>query len=119
MMLHPETERWILTSKPVDGTVQDVSVIPSKLRETPQWVLWRWIQRDGKWTKPPFQTDGSPADTTDSSTWSSFSEAMSVYNSGSFNGIGYVTTAEDGIVGVTWTTAGILRPETSTSGRCS
>jgi len=27
---------------------------PSELTSLNQWVLWKWQNRDGKWTKPPF-----------------------------------------------------------------
>jgi hypothetical protein len=41
--------------------------IPQTLRDIPQWVCWRYEERGGKWTKPPYQPGGSYAKSTDCS----------------------------------------------------
>ena len=41
---------------------------------TKRFVMFKIVERDGKKTKVPFQPNGTPAKSTDSSTWSTFSE---------------------------------------------
>jgi hypothetical protein len=56
------------------------------------WVLWRWVWRFGKWTKPPFMPNGANAESDDPSTWSGYSvtlEAMHRAN-GSIDGLGFM-----------------------------
>lgn len=48
--------------------------IPLELRDLRQWVNWKKITRDGKSTKFPCQPNGTPASSTDPSTWCDFSE---------------------------------------------
>ena len=79
--------------------------IPAELRERSQWVLWRWEQRlDGsgvlKWTKPPFGLDGSYADSTSLTTWTTFIQAFDAYQRDAFDGVGFVLTSRDPYVGL-------------------
>ncbi len=54
----------------------DFTSVPVEMRAEPRWMLWRLKWRDGangkpgKWTKPPAQPDGTPADSTDPAMWS-------------------------------------------------
>lgn len=74
--------------------------IPLALRDRPQWVVWRWEQRDdGKWTKPPYSArSGSLARSTGRETWASFDEARRVLPS--YDGLGYVLSDDDPFVGI-------------------
>ena len=75
--------------------------IPQTLRDIPQWVCWRYEYRDGKkWTKPPCQTNGIHASSTDPQTWSTFEAVREAYEKGGFDGVGIVLTANMGIVGI-------------------
>ena len=79
--------------------------IPDQLTTLPQWVTWRAVWRvdgagKGKWTKPPYQPDGRPAKSTDPATWAEFGECLLAYQSGRFDGLGFVLTREAGIIGV-------------------
>ena len=79
--------------------------IPDQLTTLPQWVTWRAVWRvdgagKGKWTKPPYQPDGRPAKSTDPATWAEFSECLLAYQSGRFDGLGFVLTRDAGIIGV-------------------
>lgn len=86
--------------------VVDPDRIPIQLKERPQWVNWRWEQRVNKLTgelkrtKPPYQPSGTHAESDNPKTWVSFAECLAAYQRGGFNGIGYVITKEDGLVGV-------------------
>ena len=77
-----------------------VKNIHSELKRIPRWVLWRWEEREGKWTKPPFQPHGAYANSGDPRTWVSFSRAVDASNEGGFSGVGIVLTKEDDLVGV-------------------
>jgi P4 family phage/plasmid primase-like protien len=74
--------------------------IPQSLRERPQWLLWKQETRDGDTTKVPYQPNGSHARSNDSATWCSFEEARSAFESGGFDGIGFVFTPTDPVVGI-------------------
>lgn len=75
--------------------------IPQTLRDIPQWVCWKYEYRDGKkWTKPPCQTNGIHASSTDPQTWSTFEAVREAYEKGGFDGVGIVLTANMGIVGI-------------------
>lgn len=75
---------------------------PGCLRERTQWVCWKYIQRDGKQTKCPVSpTTGALADSTDSSTWGTFEQALAAYQqSGDLAGVGFVFTPDDPLCGV-------------------
>lgn len=84
-----------------------ISVVPenidNQLKNINNWVLFRGVptnRLDGsiKWSKPPLQPDGTFARVNDKSTWCSFEEALQAYETGSFDGMGFVLTNETGIV---------------------
>lgn len=75
--------------------------IPNELKAIPQWVCWKYEYRDGKkWTKPPCQTNGIHASSTDPQTWSTFEAVQAAYEKGGFDGVGIVLTEDMGIVGI-------------------
>ena len=82
--------------------VVDFENIPSELKERPQWVCWRYIERDGKPTKCPFNArTGEMASSTDPSTWSTFDEAIAAWRQDPrHEGIGFVFAADDPFCGV-------------------
>jgi len=60
--------------------MKNITKIPEELRQIPQWVVWRLVDRDGKKTKLPFDpVSGNPASTTNPHTWRSFDEALRGY----------------------------------------
>ena len=76
--------------------------IPAELKSLPKWVLWRYMppRTPGKkWRKVPFQTNGTPASSTDHSTWSSFEQCCAAYTRGGFDGVGFVFDGEIGADG--------------------
>lgn len=79
-----------------------VQTVPAELRQRPQWVCWRYVERDGKRTKCPFNArTGSMADSTDASTWSSFDEASRVYETDKrYEGVGFVFAGDDPFCGI-------------------
>jgi len=75
------------------------ATVPQEMKDARRWVLWRYILRSGKWTKPPFQVNGNHADTTKPETWDTFPAVLTAYTAdGSFDGLGFALG--DGWAGV-------------------
>ena len=75
--------------------------LPEELQDLPQWVCWKAEERDGRTTKIPYSPQtGRRADSTDASTWASFSEAMEAYRGGDFSGVGFVFAEDDPFTGI-------------------
>ena len=70
--------------------------IPLEMRQHPAWVCWDYRVRHGKMTKVPLQPNGSPASSTNSTTWHTF-EACYI-TAFHHSGIGIVLT--DGLAGI-------------------
>ncbi|MEY7849056.1 hypothetical protein AB7C87_07610 [Natrarchaeobius sp. A-rgal3] len=79
----------------------DVEAIPDTLAERTQWICWRAEDRDGKTTKVPVDPEtGSFASTMDDQTWTTLEQALEYAATGAADGIGFVFTATDPLVGV-------------------
>lgn len=83
--------------------------MPAELRARDQWVCWGWEYRPEQtkpWTKPPVDAfTAKMASTTAPDTWNSHAMAVARYTNQrgagrKLDGIGYVLTAADGLVGV-------------------
>jgi primase-polymerase (primpol)-like protein len=81
--------------------IDESEAIPETLRERDQWVCWREEERDGKPTKIPV-TPGAEgfASATESETWASFEAALDYTETEHADGVGFVFTDDDPIVGV-------------------
>ena len=79
----------------------DTAALPASLRERKQWVCWREEERDGKPTKIPVMPGaGAFASATDPDTWDSFETAIGYTETKNADGVGFVFTDNDPIVGV-------------------
>ncbi|OAQ51520.1 hypothetical protein HTG_19120 [Natrinema mahii] len=79
----------------------DRTVLPADLRDRDQWVCWKEEPRDGKPTKIPVTPgSGAFASSTDPETWASFETALEYADTRNADGIGFVFTDDDPIVGV-------------------
>lgn len=79
------------------------AVVPAALRERPQWVVWRYVERGGKPTKVPFNpVHGWAASSTDPNTWATYEQACARVTSGAggFEGIGFVFAPDDRFCGI-------------------
>ncbi len=76
--------------------------VPMTLRKRPQWVCWRYEQREGKPTKVPVSTTtGTRASSTDPSTWGTFESAVAALDrDGGLAGVGYVFAKDDPFTGI-------------------
>jgi hypothetical protein len=79
-----------------------VQTVPECLRQLAQWVAWRYVTRNGKPTKCPFNVrTNRKADSTDSITWSTFDEAVAALQvTGRYEGVGFVFSVDDPFCGV-------------------
>ena len=80
--------------------------IPMELKKTPRWVLWRYVEigdeTTKRWSKLPTQANGQPASSTNPATWTDFLTVQAAYeaNNHRFDGVGFVFSDEDNLVGV-------------------
>lgn len=75
--------------------------IPNELKAVAQWVLWKYEERNGKKTKVPYQYDGTPAQSSNRRTWSSFSAIVKFYTEyDDYDGIGFVFSRQDKFIGI-------------------
>lgn len=73
-------------------------MLPVEMTHYPSWIVWRYEDRDGKPTKMPYNPRTLlRASVTEPSHWSTYAEAVSLYQSGHgrFSGIGFVLSAND------------------------
>ena len=61
--------------------------VPAELADAPIWLLWKYVDRDGKPPKEPFQPHGYHAKSNDPSTWSTLSTCTAALARG-YDGIG-------------------------------
>lgn len=102
---HPPEE-----SAPDITTLLGVDDIPAELCARSQWVVWRYVEVDGRPTKKPFRV-AKPlvgADSTNPREWGSFDAACALFNSNErlaqarrgAAGLGYVFAPDDPYAGV-------------------
>ncbi|ELY41614.1 phage NrS-1 polymerase family protein [Natronorubrum sulfidifaciens] len=79
----------------------DVEAIPEALTERAQWICWREENRNGDPTKIPVDPEtGDFASSTDDRTWSDLETALEYASTGKADGLGFVFTSTDPIVGI-------------------
>ena len=62
--------------------------IPQELRENGLFCLWKYEERNGKATKPPYSPHGGYAKSDHPETFTSFELALAAYHGGGFEGLG-------------------------------
>ncbi len=94
------------SNKPV-AEPPNFGYIPDEMKKVKRWVMWKyeWVsdakdESKGKWDKPPYQTNGKLASTTDKNTWATFEEAVAAFKTGKYSGVGFVFSFDDIRVGV-------------------
>jgi hypothetical protein len=83
----------------------DYAAIPDELKNLPQWVLWKYEDRDGRITKPPFSAStGQYAKTSDRTTWTTLESAQfaAEMDADTWSGVGFVFShsPENPIIGI-------------------
>lgn len=75
--------------------------IPEELRQRRQWLVWKLEQRGDKPTKIPYIAGGvGRASSTDSLTWRTFDEAIQAFQTGRYDGVGFVFSSGDPYSGI-------------------
>jgi putative DNA primase/helicase len=65
--------------------------ISADLKQDDSWVLWCYVERDGKRTKEPYQANRRRAKTDTPRTWATFEQVLEAYEQDDFfDGIGFV-----------------------------
>jgi len=78
----------------------NIDNVPDDLKPYDQFVNWKWEERNGKRTKPPYDPKtGNRASHSDPSTWGTFIQAVKGLDNG-FDGIGFVFTESDPFCGI-------------------
>jgi hypothetical protein len=73
----------------------------TNIRDLRQWVCWCLEEQDGRLTKIPYSPlTGGKASSTNPDTWAGYSEAVTAYRECGYDGIGFVFTKDDDLVGV-------------------
>jgi hypothetical protein len=72
----------------------DLANLPAALEPMigiPNWVVWRWELKDGRWTKPPYmaKSPGRHATNNNPETWADYRLAAAAAQSGKIDGIGF------------------------------
>ena len=82
----------------------DFGAIPLDLKMIPRFCLWKYtLVGDGetqKWSKLPVQPTGKSASSTNPATWTDFLTAQKAYENGNYDGIGFVFTGDDNLIGI-------------------
>lgn len=74
--------------------------IPEELTTRPQWLLWKYVLSNGRWTKVPFAAHGGNGKSNDRSTWATFEAVIRRYRRGGFDGVGFAFDKGDGLTGL-------------------
>lgn len=81
--------------------VAEFANVPDELKKRPQWLLWRWESKAGGGaTKIPYRVDGRRASSTNPATWTAFEDAVSSFERGGFDGIGFAVSSDDPFTGI-------------------
>ena len=75
------------------------ALIPKELTACSNWVMWKYEQRDDRWTKVPYTPAGALASSTEPATWSAFDVAKAAYRPEVFDGVGFMLGGS-GFVGI-------------------
>ena len=82
----------------MEGTVK-FNNIPRELKSIPRWTVWKFMERNGRKTKIPMQTNGTTASSTNPEHWSDYFSVEEAYSTNKFDGVGFVFNG-DGMVGI-------------------
>ena len=76
--------------------------IPDELKARPQWVCWRFaLDSKKRWTKHPYNPrTGKMASHSELMTWSGFETVHEAYETGRYDGVGFIFCSGDPYTGV-------------------
>jgi primase-polymerase (primpol)-like protein len=92
---------YVITTHDQMSTPPTADALPAALIDREQWVCWRTQERDGNATKVPIIPGSTQfASTTDPDTWRSFTAAREAATELPVDGVGFVFTSDDPLVGI-------------------
>lgn len=93
--MHADEAKQVATQMTTKPTTRPATLdlFPAELKAREQWLLWKLEERNGRLTKVPYQTDGTKADTTNPTTWTTFEQAVAHQNG--YAGVGFVLREEE------------------------
>ena len=63
------------------------------MKQLKNWLVWRLVDKGGeKPSKVPFSVSGGSASVSNPNTWGTFKSAVAAYETGEYDGIGFVFT---------------------------
>lgn len=66
-----------------------------------QWIVWRYVQINGKWTKPPHSPKlGNQCSATDPANWTDYQTARNWCLANPGYGVGFALSPDDGLSGI-------------------
>lgn len=86
--------------QPPESVTPRFDKFPTTLTERRQWLLWRYVLRDNRWTKQPFTYNGWAGKSNDPYTWCSFEQARNICEPGGYSGVGFAFASGDGLCGI-------------------
>lgn len=73
--------------------MEEYNNIPDEMKQLKNWLVWRLVDKGGeKPSKVPFSVSGSSASVSNPNTWGTFKSAVAAYETGEYDGIGFVFT---------------------------
>jgi putative DNA primase/helicase len=63
--------------------------LPSEMKLQSRWMLWGYEERNGKYSKVPYQINGKKASSASSLTWTTFDNVKKAFLAGGYDGIGF------------------------------
>ena len=73
--------------------MEEYNNIPDEMKQLKNWLVWRLVDKGGeKPSKVPFSVSGGSASVSNPNTWGTFKSAVAAYETGEYDGIGFVFT---------------------------
>ena len=73
--------------------MEEYNNIPDEMKQLKNWLVWRLVDKGGeKPSKVPFSVSGGSASVSNPNTWGTFKSAVAAYETGKYDGIGFVFT---------------------------
>ena len=73
--------------------MKEYNNIPDEMKQLKNWLVWRLVDKGGeKPSKVPFSVSGGSASVSNPNTWGTFKSAVAAYETGEYDGIGFVFT---------------------------
>jgi hypothetical protein len=88
--------------KTFQGDLSNLPAALTPLRALPNWCVWKWELRNGRWQKPPHQAHHPEryADTSKPRTWTIYESALATYEKGHGEGITFILTEDCGLAAI-------------------